>query len=127
MVARLLAAIVGAVLAVAGAGKVTSWSQWRETARRQHVWSPIAVGIPPIELVLGAWLVAFEPSPIPLGMATCLLLVFTVFLIATIRSGSAVPCACFGVRSTRPPRGRDMARNVALIALLVASAVLAAP
>lgn len=125
MVPRFLAAIVGAVLALAGAGKVTDWSNWREMARRQHVWSPIAMGIPPIEMGLGAWLVAFEPSPVSLGLATSLLLVFTVFLIVAIRSGSTVPCACFGARSVRPPRGRDVARNLALIGLLAASAVLA--
>lgn len=124
MIARLLAAGVGATLALAGAGKVTSWSQWRAMAQRQRLWTWVAVVIPPIELGLGAWLVAFEPSPVPLGIATCLLLVFTVFLAVSVRSGSLVPCACFGARSVRPPRWRDVARNAALILVLVVAAML---
>ena len=37
--ARICAALVGAVLALAGAGKVMSWNQWRANAHQQHLWS----------------------------------------------------------------------------------------
>ena len=52
--ARVCAAIVGATLALAGAGKVMSWNQWLANARRQHLWKIVAVALPVLELVLGA-------------------------------------------------------------------------
>ena len=122
MLSRALAAVVGVVFALAGGGKLVDWARWTESARRQHVWAPVAVLIPPAELVLGAWLMVFDPSPVPLGLATCLLLVFTAFLVVQVRIGSTVPCACFGVRSARPPGARDLWRNAALIGALVLAA-----
>lgn len=122
MLSRVLAGVVGVVFALAGASKIVDWAAWRSSARAQHVWPIVAVAIPPLELVLGAWLVVFEPSPVSLGLATCLLLVFTAFLAVQIRMGSAVPCACFGMRSTRAPGARDVRRNLALLAALVVAA-----
>lgn len=117
--------MVGVVLAFAGAQKVVAWSAWRDAARRQGVWPAVAVVMPPVEMVVGAWLVAVDPAPLPMGLATLLLLVFTGFLIGQIRAGSQVPCACFGASSSRPPGARDVVRNLALITALVVAAVLA--
>ena len=125
MLSRILAGLVGAVFALAGAGKIVDWTGWRASARAQHVWPAVAVSIPPLELVLGAWLVVSEPSPVSLGLATCLMLVFTAFLAVQVRIGSAVPCACFGVRSRRAPGARDLWRNAALLAALVLAAATA--
>jgi len=124
MVARISAAIVGVVLALAGAGKITSWKQWRESAARQHVWTWIAFLVPALELVLGAALVVLKPAPIVLGLATLLLVVFTSFLGMQVMSKSDVPCACFGANSTKPPTPRDVVRNLGLIALLFVAAAL---
>lgn len=124
MIARLCAAIVGSIIAVAGATKLTDFQQWRLDARAQHVWPFVALVLPPIELLLGALLIVLAPSALVLGSATLLLLVFTAFLLAQIASKSAVPCACFGSKSKRPPSLRDVLRNVAMMALLfVAAAV----
>jgi hypothetical protein len=126
LLARLCAAIVGAVLAYAGANKVTAFDQWRQDAKRQNVPAPIANALPVLELVLGAALVVLKPAPIILGLATLLLLVFTVYLSAQVIGKSRVPCSCFGARVVRPPSWRDVVRNIALIALLFASAILSA-
>ena len=124
MIARICAAVVGALIAVAGATKATDYKQWMKDARAQHVWPAVAAVLPFVELLLGALLVVLAPSPVVLGAATLLLLVFTAFLIAQIASKSTVPCACFGSKSTRPPSRRDVLRNIAMIALLfIAAAV----
>ena len=120
--ARVCAAIVGATLALAGAGKVMSWNQWLTNARRQHLWKAVAVTLPVLELVLGAALVVLKPTPTILGLATLLLVVFTSFLAMQVLTKSQVPCACFGANVNRPPSRRDVMRNLALIALLFTSA-----
>ena len=76
--ARVCAAVVGATLALAGAGKFTSWNQWLSNARRQHLWKVVAIALPAIELVLGAALLVLKPASIVLGLATLLLVVCMV-------------------------------------------------
>ena len=120
--ARVCAAIVGATLALAGAGKVMSWNQWLANARRQHLWKNVPVALTVLELVLGAALVVLKPTPTILGLATLLLVVFTSFLAMQVLTKSQVPCACFGAHVNRPPSRRDVMRNLALIALLFTSA-----
>lgn len=125
MVSRILAAMVGATLAVAGASKLLDFRGWMRDARAQAVWPVVAAVVPPAEIVIGAALVALEPTPLALGSATLLLLVFTAFLVASIAAGSTVPCACFGSVRRRPPSWRDVGRNVALLAALFVAAVTA--
>jgi hypothetical protein len=124
VLARVLSALVGIVLAFAGANKVTGFAQWKSDAARQRVPRLVVFFLPGIELVLGAALVVFEPHPISLGLATLMLLIFTVYLAVQVAGKSQVPCACFGARSMRPPSMRDVGRNVLLLALLVAAAAL---
>jgi len=122
--ARVCAAIVGATLALAGAGKVMSWNQWRTNARQQHLWSVVAIALPGLELVLGAALLVLKPAATVLGLATLLLVVFTSFLALQVTTKSQVPCACFGAHVNRPPSLRDVVRNLGLIALMFAAAAL---
>jgi len=122
IIARICAAIVGAFLALAGASKVTSWSQWRTNARQQHLWSVVAIALPGLELLLGAALLVVKPAATVLGLATLLLVVFTSFLALQVTTKSQVPCACFGAHVNRPPSWRDVMRNLVLIALLFTSA-----
>ena len=124
MIARLCAAAVGVLIALAGAAKVTDYKQWKRDARAQSVWPVVAVVLPPLELLLGALLIVLSPTPEVLGMATLLLLIFTAFLIAQIVTKSVVPCACFGSKSKRPPSMRDVGRNLAMMAMLFVAAVL---
>lgn len=120
--ARICAAIVGAVLALAGANKITSWSQWRASARQQHLWTVVAVAVPGLELILGAALLVLRPAAVVLGIATLLLVVFTSFLALQVTTKSQVPCACFGTHVNRPPSWRDVLRNLALIMLMFVAA-----
>ena len=124
IIARICAAIVGAFLALAGASKVRSWSQWRTNARQQHLWSVVAIALPGLELLLGAALLVVKPAATVLGLATLLLVVFTSFLALQVTTKSQVPCACFGAHVNRPPSWRDVMRNFGLIALMFAAAAL---
>lgn len=124
MIAHLLAACVGVVIAVAGAMKLVNREQWYLDARRQHLWPWVAHVLPGVELCIGALLIALSPSVLVLGMATLLLLIFTAFLVGQIATKSQVPCACFGSRSQRPPSLRDVGRNVGLMTVLFISAAL---
>lgn len=126
MLARLCSAIVGAVLAYAGANKATAFAQWKQDARNQNLPVIVALLLPFLELILGAALVVLKPAPTVLGLATLVLVVFTVYLSAQVMGKSQVPCACFGARSVRPPSWRDVMRNLVLIALLFNSAILSA-
>jgi len=125
MVSRISAVCVGVVFLLAGASKVVNMAQWLRDAQSQAVWKPVAVVIPFVELILGGCLVGLPVSPVVLGLSTTLLLVFTAFLIAQIRVSSDVPCACFGSFLRRPPSGKDVLRNLVLIALLFLSAAFA--
>ena len=124
-VGRVLAAVVGAVLAVAGANKVSAPRGWRDAARAQGLPAVVVLSVPPAELLLGVCLVVLPLNPFVLGAATFLLLVFTVYLTAQVTGGSTVPCACFGARTVRPPRWRDVVRNLLMIAALFVAAVTA--
>lgn len=124
MVSHLLAAFVGVVIAVAGAMKMVNRQQWMRDAQTQNLWPIVAHGLPFLELLLGALLIVVSPHPLILGTSTLLLFIFTTYLIAQIASKSQVPCACFGTRSVRPPSGRDVLRNLALMALLFISAAM---
>lgn len=125
MIARILAAAVGAVVGFAGANKVTDRRGWRSAYARQSIPRPLGEMVPAVELVLGACLVALPPNPLVLGATAFLLLVFTAFLVVQVASGSTVPCACFGARRVRPPGWPDVVRNLVLLAALSAAAALA--
>jgi uncharacterized membrane protein len=124
VIARLCAAIVGAVVLFAGASKITAWSQWRADARQQSVWPLVAIVLPPVELLLGAALVVLHPHPIVLGLTTLMLVIFTAFLAVQVMTKSVVPCACFGSRNSRPPTTRDVLRNIGLVLMMFVAAAL---
>lgn len=75
----------------------------------------LARGVPLAELVVAASLVV---SPRDGAVAALLLLAsFTVILVAALRRGTSVGCACFGSARARPVSPLDVARNVGLAAL----------
>jgi hypothetical protein len=124
VISRLLAGVVGAVILFAGATKITGFKQWKADARSQGLWPVIAYSLPVIELFIGALLIVLTPTPVVLGLATLLVLIFTVYLAVLVASGSTVPCACFGAKFSRPPSGRDILRNCAMLIALFLSAAL---
>ena len=124
MISRLLAGLVGVVILFAGATKLTGFTQWKSDARTQGLWPAVAYALPVIELTIGALLIVLTPTPLVLGLASLLVLIFTVYLAVLVASGSTVPCACFGAKFSRPPSGRDILRNCAMLIALFVSAAL---
>jgi uncharacterized membrane protein YphA (DoxX/SURF4 family) len=78
--------------------------------------------LPVVETVVGA-LVAAQLRAAAL-VALGLLLAFTVAIAIRVARRDAVPCACFGQRSSRPVGPHTLARNGALVALAVLAAFL---
>lgn len=124
IISRLLAAVVGALVAFAGANKLTDRPAWRAAARAQGVPAPVAAILPAVELLLGVCLVVLPLNALALGATTALLVIFTVFLCVQVATRSTVPCACFGARSATPPQWRDVVRNLAMIGALVLAAAI---
>jgi hypothetical protein len=62
-----------------------------------------------------------EPA---LAAATLLTATLTVGLTVAIRRGSAAPCPCFGVRSSRPAGPAHLLRNLVLLGALVSGLTL---
>lgn len=119
---RLAAMAVGALLCWAGANKLADRPRWRASASRQGLPGTVTALLPWVELLLGAVLVGSRPMVWSLASATVLLVAFTAYLAVQVGTGASEPCACFGSRTSRPPRWRDVARNVAMIGALVLAA-----
>jgi uncharacterized membrane protein YphA (DoxX/SURF4 family) len=118
------AVVLGVVLLVSGALKVTGWRVWREHARNLGLPATVAVAVPVAELVLGAMLVVGLWRRLAALAAAALLVVFTVFLVRLLASGSQEPCACFGTLSRKPVARAAVVRNLVLLGLAVVAALL---
>ncbi len=113
---------LGAVMLVAGIGKLANRT-WPEQARVLGAPRRLVPLVAPLELGLGAALVA-GLAPGAIGAATAAMLgAFTVVLVARLREGVHPPCACFGGRRPRPIDRWSVVRNLALIAAAVGVAV----
>lgn len=124
LAARLVAAAVGAVLAFAGASKATGFVAWRENVRGHGLPGVVAIVVPAAELVLGSCLVVLPLSGPVIGASVLLLAGFGVYLAMLVARGSPTGCACFGSRSSAPPRWADVGRNALMVAALCAAGFL---
>lgn len=114
--------VVGATLLVSGVLKQSS-RQWPAQAASLGVSRSLARVVPPIEIALGALLVAGVARAWTGWAAVVLLAAFTAFLVRRLRQGVRVPCACFGALSNRPVGPWSVVRNVVLIAAAVLASV----
>jgi hypothetical protein len=71
-------------------------------------------------LTLGSWPAARIVAFAALGLAALLTSVLAVGIGVVLHRGIRAPCACFGSGSVRPLGGAHLARNVAMLALLMA-------
>ena len=115
--------IVGLTMLAAGASKLfdKTWSQ-RERDLGSPAWALPFVA--PIEIVLGALIAVRIARPV-IGLASmALLVVFTLFLLIKWDERGDEPCNCFGALSKRPASAWTIVRNLALIVLALAAALL---
>lgn len=122
-VVRIIASVVvGGAFIVAGASKIVAGPAWASQADGLGAprWSVALV--PPLEIVLGALLVAqVARRPIALACAG-LLIVFTGLILVRLSQGKRPPCACFGAWSAKPIGAGHVVRNVALLGAAVVAA-----
>ncbi|MDQ1375145.1 MAG: hypothetical protein QOJ09_2483 [Actinomycetota bacterium] len=109
---------VGLVLLAAGAMKARDRA-WPASAARFGLPRAVALGLPWLEVVVGALLVAQVGRRWTSAAALALLVAFTVAAARHVVRHDDVPCACFGSLSASPVSTRTIARNLVLVALAV--------
>ena len=120
-----LAAIaLGLVFVVSSVAKFARPAEWRAQASALGVPRAVAAMVPWLEVVLAGLLIGQVQRDIVAWVAVAVLVAFTVLLLVRIAQGQRPPCACFGSLSAKPIGATHILRNVALIALGVAAAVL---
>ncbi|MCU1345821.1 MAG: hypothetical protein JWL70_2087 [Acidimicrobiia bacterium] len=114
--------VVGLTLLISGAAKLASGT-WpaQATALGAPSWAVPLVA--PLELIVGASLMAHVGYPVAPLLAALLLLAFSGLLAMNLAAGRRPPCACFGSRSTRPIGPWSLVRNGVLLVLAVVAAV----
>lgn len=109
--------VLGGVLVVAGVAKLAGGRQWAMQVSALGVDARLVAPVPWIEIVVGAVVATRLAHPLGPLAAVALLATFTVWLVVQLARGVAAPCACFGGIARRPMSWRDVARNLALLAL----------
>lgn len=118
------AVVLAAVFVLAAAAKLARPHDASGAFRALGLPAPgaLAWGVPVVELVLGAALLA-APRAGAAG-ALAVLGAFSAVLLRAVRAGVTAPCACFGTASSRPVSSADLVRN-GLLGVLAACALLA--
>ena len=112
---------VAAVFVYAGVAKFATFDNWTFQARALGAPDPFVVLVPLAEISLAVLLVGgwwFNPT---VAASLLMLSAFTVLLLVRLRDPERLPCSCFGATSQRPMSWLDVARNVILIAALIAA------
>jgi uncharacterized membrane protein YphA (DoxX/SURF4 family) len=118
------ALVVAVVLLVAGVSKLARPAEWRSQARGLGVPGLVSAVVPFVEVLLGALLLVQVQRHVVAWLAVGLFGAFTALLALRLAQGQHPPCACFGSLSSKPIGLSHVARNVALICLGVAAALL---
>lgn len=122
-VAVVASVLVGAVFLLAGGAKIAAGPGWQAQTRGLGVPAGAVSFLPGLEIGIGALLCAQLARPAPALIAVAMLLAFTGLVSLRLAQGQHPPCNCFGSWSAKPLSWRDVARNVALIALAVIAAL----
>jgi MFS superfamily sulfate permease-like transporter len=120
-VSFVFALIVGAVFVFAGVAKFATFENWTLQARALGAPDPFVVLVPLAEIALAVLLVSGWWYAQAVVASLILLVAFTVLLLVRLRDAERLPCSCFGATSQRPMSWLDVARNVILIAVLIAA------
>ena len=115
------ALIIATVFVYAGVAKFATFENWTFQARALGAPDPFVVLVPLAEIALAVLLVGgwwFEQT---IAASLILLVSFTILLLVRLRDPERLPCSCFGATSQRPMSWLDVARNVILMAVLIAA------
>ena len=116
-----LALVVAAVFMYAGVAKFATFENWTFQARALGAPDPFVVLVPLAEIALAVLLVGGWWFDQAIAASLILLVAFTILLLVRLRDPERLPCSCFGATSQRPISWLDVARNVILIAALIAA------
>lgn len=108
---------VGLVFVAAGAFKLIDGDVWLRQAADMGVRPPLACVVPWCEIWLGALTAVHVFGPLPAIALLAMLVVFTVVIGLRLLDGTRPPCACFGLRSSRPLGAYHVVRNLVLSVL----------
>lgn len=129
LLANVLAALVGGVLAVTG---VIKFREGRDVLTASILAykivpggciRPLAASLPPTELAVGLSLVLVLPGPWP-WFAIAILGMYTVAVISVIVRRMTTECGCFGSVFRTQANWVVVVRNVAMMLMLLPAAVL---
>ncbi len=121
-VAAVAGVVLGVVFAAAGVAKIAQRDRWPLQAAGLGVPRRLAVVVPPVEVVLGAALIAQIARPVVALVAAGVLVAFTGLILIRLSEGKRPPCACFGGWSTTPLGVGHLVRNLALIVFAAVAA-----
>jgi uncharacterized membrane protein YphA (DoxX/SURF4 family) len=75
----------------------------------------IAVALPPLEILLGIYLIAGLLLPVSSGVAAMLLALFIIAVASAVVRGLSAPCGCFGPGDNQPATWLTVARDVCFL------------
>jgi hypothetical protein len=120
-VSFIFALTVAVIFVYAGVAKFATFDNWTFQARALGAPDPFVVLVPLAEIALAVLLVGGWWFDQTVAASLLLLGAFTVLLLVRLRDPERLPCSCFGATSQRPMSWLDVARNVILIAALIAA------
>jgi uncharacterized membrane protein YphA (DoxX/SURF4 family) len=74
----------------------------------------LSLALPPIEILLGIYLIAGLLLPISSLVATAVLALFSAIVASAVSRGLSAPCGCFGPADNSPATWMTVLRDVAL-------------
>jgi thiol-disulfide isomerase/thioredoxin/uncharacterized membrane protein YphA (DoxX/SURF4 family) len=117
---------LAAMFAVAAVAKLADPEGSRQAVRGfgapARLAGPLGIGLPLVELMIGALLVPAGTARAGAVAALVLLLVFCAAIVSAIVRGTAPDCHCFGGLHSSPAGPATLARNAALAGVAVAVA-----
>jgi hypothetical protein len=120
-VSFVFALIIATVFVYAGVAKFATFENWTFQARALGAPDPFVVLVPLAEIALAVLLVGGWWFDQTIAASLILLVSFTILLLVRLRDPERLPCSCFGATSQRPMSWLDVARNVILMAVLIAA------
>ena len=123
-----LRVVIGAILVVAGAGKVGHAAEFAAQIAGfrllpQAVIGPMAVELPFIEIAVGALLIAGLFTRVAAWIAVLMLAAFDGAIASAVVRGMTVSCGCFGPNDKTVTTWAEVARDAVFVLLAVVVAL----
>lgn len=114
--------VLGAIFIAAGALKIGHAADLAAAITAYKLGLPpqlvavAAVALPPLEMLLGIYLVAGLWMKVTSSVAVMLLTLFTLAVASAVARGLSAPCGCFGPGDSQPATWWTVARDALMLA-----------